>query len=129
MESGAEPGKANEKRIPVRSPKQSAVVPNLNHQGVLGFMHGSLYWGKKIRTLRVIDQTTREFPSNEVGTSVPVPGDGVVEGAGGLRMIRLDKGPELRVIAFPEWLGEYNIELAYTKAGEQQQNGFAERCN
>lgn len=122
------------KRIPARVPKPLSVLPQVNHQWALDFMHDPLYCGKKFKTLNVIDESTRECLAIEVDTSLPAQRvvrvmEQLKEQRGLPNQIRLDNGPELVAGVFADWCEEHGIELAYIKPGKPQQNGFAERFN
>lgn len=122
------------KRIPARVPKPLSVLPQVNHQWALDFMHDTLYCGKKFRTLNVIDESTRECLAIEVDSSLPAQRvvrvmEQLKEQRGLPNQIRLDNGPELVAGVFADWCEEHGIELAYIKPGKPQQNGFAERFN
>lgn len=118
----------------MRTPKPLAVLPKINHQWALDFMHDTLYCGKRFRTLNVIDEATRECLTIEVDTSLPAQRvvrvmEELREQRGLPNQIRLDNGPELVAGVFADWCEEHGIELAYIKPGKPQQNGFAERFN
>ena len=56
--------------MPKMVPKAMTVVERLNDQWALGFLHETLYSGKRFRALNVIDEVTRECLAIEADTSL-----------------------------------------------------------
>lgn len=120
--------------LPPRPRIPLEVIAAPNHQWALDFMHDTLYCGRRIRVLNVIDEGTRECLSIEVDTSLPalrlVRVMERLKAERGLpNQIRVDNGPELISIVFADWCRDNDIELVYIQPGKPQQNGFAERFN
>lgn len=88
-------------------------IPNI--QWVLDFMHDSLYFGKRFRTLNIIDEGTRECLAIEVDTSLPAE-----------RVIRV---LELISVSLLNYCEDNQIFLCHIQPGKPQQNGFIERFN
>jgi len=59
------------KTLPKRENKPLSVVAQPNIQWALDFMHDALFWGKRFRTLNIIDEGTHEYLAIEVDTSLP----------------------------------------------------------
>lgn len=120
--------------LPKRLSQPLAVLPQVNHQWALDFMHDTLYCGKRFRTLNVVDEGTRECLAIEVDTSLPaervVRVLEVLKVERGLpKQIRVDNGPELISAKLTDWCEAHDIELVYIQPGKPQQNGFVERFN
>lgn len=120
--------------LPKRTPKPLEVLPIVNHQWALDFMHDSLYCGKTFRTLNVIDEGTRECLAIEVDTSLPAARviralERLKEERGLPQQLRMDNGPEFISALLVDWCEENAIEMVYIKPGKPQQNGFVERFN
>ena len=98
-------------------------------------MQDALAWGRKIRTLPVVDVFTREPLAIEVDTSLP--GTRVVEVLERLVQARgacpkeiiLDNGPELTSRALDQWAYANGVRLHFIDPGKPQQNGYAESFN
>lgn len=57
--------------LPKRVAQPLAVLPQVNHQWALDFMHDTLYCGKRFRTLDVVGEGARECLAIEVDKSLP----------------------------------------------------------
>lgn len=106
-----------------------------NHQCCLDFVQDALAWGRKIRTLSVVDVFTREPLAIEVDTSLsgtrvievlerPVQARGACP-----KEIILDNGPELTSRALGQWAYEHSVRLRFIEPGKPQKNGHAESFN
>jgi putative transposase len=120
---------SREARLPLEAPRAP------NQQWCLDFVQDALAWGRKIRTLPVVDVFTREPLAIEVDTSLP--GTRVVEVLERLVQARgacpkeiiLDNGPELTSRALDQWAYENGVRLHFIDPGKPQQNGYAESFN
>ena len=56
--------------LPKRIAQPLEVLDHANHQWALDFMHDTLYYGKRFRTLNVVDEDTRDCLAIEVDTSL-----------------------------------------------------------
>ena len=104
------------KRLPIRDPLRMEVPDRPNAVWSVDFMNDSLYFGKRFRTLNVLDEGVREVLEIEVDTSLP--GERVVRVLERLKAwrglpeaIRCDNGPELVSQVFVEWCEENGVEL------------------
>jgi len=122
------------KRLPSRV-KQSLYQPNnVNEVWSIDFMSDSLWDGRRVRLLNIIDDYNREILAIEIDTSLPsLRVIRVLERlkvARGLpKMIRVDNGPEFISTKLNIWTRENQIELAFIQPGKPMQNGYVERCN
>jgi len=115
-----------------RIPLAGAEYPN--ERWAMDFVHDSLFNGRVIRCLTVIDVKSRFAPVIEVGFSLP--GERVVsvlerlkEQRGLPAVITVDNGPEFRSQALQTWATDNNITLAYSEPGKPTQNAFIESFN
>ncbi|MCV2883876.1 IS3 family transposase [Aestuariibacter sp. AA17] len=120
--------------LPKRIAQPLTVLKKVNHQWVLDFMHDTLYCGKRLRTLNIVDEGTRECLAIEEDTSLPA--DRVVRTLEQLKaerglpnQIRVDNGPEPISACLTDWCEEQKVKLVYVQPGKPQQNGFIERFN
>lgn len=122
------------KRLPART-KQMLFHPNgLNQVWSIDFMSDSLWDGRKIRLLNVIDDCNREVLWIETDTSLPAKRvirvlEALKEMRGLPQMIRMDNGPEFISNELDSWSKENKITLVFIQPGKPTQNAFVERCN
>jgi putative transposase len=100
----------------------------------LDFMSDSLYFGKRFRTLNIMDEGVREILHIEIDTSLP--GARVVEALERLKSwsgvpeaLRSDNGPEFISQALVDWCEENGVELRHIEPGKPNQNDYIERFN
>lgn len=122
------------KRLPTRERQSLIVVPMVNAVWALDFMFDSLYRGRTIRTLNVLDEANRGALGIEIATSIPALRvirflEQLIEIHGKPAAIRCDNGPELRSYAFTEWCNTKDINLMFIQPGKPDQNAFIERFN
>lgn len=116
-------------RVPLAAP----LGPN--EMWCLDFVQDTLSWGRKFRTLNVVDAFHRESLAGEVDYSLP--GERVVRVLDHLTEERsaipdtivLDNGPELTSKALDQWAYERGVKLHFIDPGKPQQNGFIESFN
>jgi putative transposase len=122
------------KRLPARV-KHTLFNPQMiNQTWSIDFMSDSLWDGRKIRLLNVIDDCNREVLWIETDTSLPTERViRVLEALKDLRglpqMIRVDNGPEFISHKLDLWCKANQIKLVFIQPGKPMQNGFVERCN
>ena len=115
-------------RVPIAVP----VCPN--DSWAMDFVHDSLFNGRAIRCLTMIDIKSRFIPAIEVAFSLP--GERVIsvlnrlkEQRGLPRAITIDNGPEFRSKALRKWAKDNNVRLDYIEPGKPTQNAFIESFN
>jgi putative transposase len=122
------------KRLPARV-KHALFNPQvINQTWSIDFMSDSLWDGRKIRLLNVIDDCTREVLWIEADTSLPTQRvirvlEALKETRGLPEMIRVDNGPEFISFKLDHWCKENHIALIFIQPGKPSQNAFIERCN
>ena len=125
-----------------RRRKRRAGVPRLplpaptapNQVWSLDFMADTLSSGRKLRTLNVVDDYTRECLAIEVDTSLPGARvvrvlERLVRERGRPRQIRTDNGPEFAGRALDQWCFAEGVEQHFIQPGKPMQNGYIESFN
>jgi len=109
-------------------------VTSRNERWSLDFVHDTLRNGRRIRTLNIVDDFTRECLAIEVDTSIS--GNRVsrvldrVAGTRGLpKTIVMDNGTELTSLAMLAWSAQHRVRLHYIAPGKPTQNAFIESFN
>jgi putative transposase len=97
-------------------------------------MSDSLWDGRKVRLLNILDDCNRELLWIEADTSLPSLRvlrvlEALKEFRGLPKMIRVDNGPEFISHRLDVWCKENQINLVFIQPGKPMQNGFVERCN
>lgn len=122
------------KRLPVRvkAPLLCPLGPNITWS--LDFMHDTLACGRKIRTLNIIDDFSREALGIVVDSGLPARRvirelEMLVSWRGKPEKIRSDNGPEFISAAMEEWCVENSIEWEFTQPGKPTQNSLVEHFN
>ena len=105
-----------------------------NERWAMDFMSDSLWNGRKIKILTVLDEFTKECLATEVDTSIS--GERVTRILDWLILIRgcpevitTDNGPEFAGIALDQWAYNNNVRLDFIKPGKPIQNAFIESFN
>lgn len=122
------------KRLPARAKQMLFHPDTINQVWSIDFMSDSLWDGRKIRLLNVIDDCTREVLWIETDTSLPTKRvirvlEALKETRGLPKMIRVDNGPEFISSKLDLWCKENEITLIFIQPGKPTQNAFIERCN
>lgn len=122
------------KRLPVRVKQQLYNPSKINEVWSIDFMSDSLWDGRKIRILNILDDFNREVLKIEVDTSLPTNRvirclSEIGQIRGFPNMIRVDNGPEFRSAKFDIWCKDNKIKLLFIQPGEPTQNAFIERLN
>jgi len=100
----------------------------------LDFMSDTLASGRKLRTLNIVDDYTRECLGIEVDTSLPGARvvrvlERIVGERGRPRQIRTDNGPEFAGRALDQWCFAQGVEQHFIQPGKPMQNGYIESFN
>lgn len=126
--------KRGRKRV-ARERLPAAVPARPNECWSLDFVSDTLWWGRKIRLLTVVDACTRESLAIEVDTSLSGARVArVLDQVTGTRgaapvEITLDNGPELTSKALDQWAYERGVRLRFIEPGKPVQNCFIESFN
>ena len=122
------------KRCPA-GPRQPLPVPTAANQvWSLDFMSDTLASGRKLRTLNLVDDFTRECLAIEVDTSLPGARvvrvlEWLVSERGRPRRIRTDNGPEFSGRALDQWCFAQGVQQHFIQPGKPMQNGYIESFN
>jgi putative transposase len=116
----------------LRQPLPAPTQPNQTWS--LDFMSDTLASGRKLRTLNLIDDFTRECLDIEVDTSLPGMRvvralERVIGVRGKPRQIRTDNGPEFAGRALDQWCFARGVEQHFIQPGKPMQNGYIESFN
>ena len=122
------------KRLPARVKQPLNAPPKADHMWSMDFMHDTLYYGKRFRTLNVFDEGVREVIAIEVDTSLPAERvirvlNQVKESRPLPRQIRVDNGPELISAKLVAWCEQHHVHLHHIQPGKPTQNAYIERFN
>jgi putative transposase len=100
----------------------------------LDFVSDSLQWGRKFRTLNIIDDCTRE--SLQIDVAFGITGERMTRVLDDIARERkypqtvvLDNGPEMRSSAMQKWAAKHGVKLAFIEPGKPIQNAFVESFN
>jgi len=124
----------SKKRLPARIKQQLFQPTQMNQVWSIDFMSDSLWDGRRIRLLNIIDDYNREVLTIETDTSLPTLRvirclNEIGEQRGFPKMIRVDNGPEFISAKLANWCKDKKIELIFIQPGEPTQNAFIERFN
>jgi len=109
-------------------------VSRPNERWAMDFVHDSLWNGRKLRALTVVDIFTKESLRIEVNTSINGSGvvralNKIVEARGLPEYITVDNGPEFRSKALDKWAYENQVILDFIRPGKPVDNCFIESFN
>ena len=122
------------KRLPARAKQQLFKPHAINQVWSIDFMSDSLWDGRKIRLLNVIDDFNREVLMIEADTSLPTLRvirclEEIAQQRGYPQMIRVDNGPEFISAKLDMWSKQRQIKLVFIQPGQPTQNAYIERLN
>ncbi|MDN7638789.1 IS3 family transposase [Burkholderia cepacia] len=116
----------------LRQPKH--IVTAINEIWSMDFVADALFDGRRLRTLTVVDNYTRECLAIEVGQSLK--GEHVVEALtritalrGHPATIKVDNGSEFISKAMDRWAYEHGVELDFSRPGTPTDNAKVESFN
>lgn len=106
-------------------------VTKPNQYWAMDFVSDTLFYGRRIRALAVIDLYTRESLAIEVDHSLPGQRvvrilDRLIEQKGTPEAITSDNGPEFTSIVMDKWAHENGIKLDFIRPGKPIENAYAE---
>ena len=122
------------RRVPHRVRQPLAAPPRLNQTWALDFMTETLYDGRRIRLLTMMDEGNREGLEIAMGVSLPSRRvtralDELVAMYGCPSAVRVDNGPEFTAQTFVDWCTEHRVAIHYIQPGKPDQNAYIERFN
>ncbi len=97
-------------------------------------MSDTLYDGRRIRVLTMLDEGNREALEIAMGVSLPSRRvtrelDQLVAVHGCPSAIRIDNGPEFTAQPFVDWCTDHGVAIHYIQPGKPDQNAYIERFN
>jgi len=106
----------------------------LNQTWALDFMTETLYDGRRVRLLTMIDEGNREGLEIAMGLSLPSRRvirvlDELVAVHGCPSAVRVDNGPEFTAQTFVDWCADHRAAIHYIQPGKPDQNAYIERFN
>jgi putative transposase len=122
------------RRVALGRGEPPAFVSMPNERWSLDFVHDTLQNARRMRTLNVVDDFTREALAIEVDTSISGLRvtrvlDRIAEGRGLPKTIVMDNGTELTSLAMLAWAAKHRVQLHYIAPGKPTQNAFVESFN
>jgi putative transposase len=122
------------KRLPARLKQQLFQPDQPNQVWSMDFMQDSLWDGRKVRLLNIIDDFNRQVLWIETDHGLPALRvirvlEQLQESRGLPKMIRVDNGPELISDRLANWCHDKNITLGFIQPGKPTQNAYIERFN
>ena len=122
------------RRVPRRIRQPLTAPPVLNQTWALDFMTETLYDGRRVRLLTIIDEGNREGLEIPMGLSLPSRRvtralDELVVVHGCPSAIRVDNGPEFTAQSFVDWCTAHGVAIHYIQPGKPDQNAYIERFN
>ena len=122
------------KRRVACSGEPAPIVAMYNECWSLDFVHDTLRNGRRIRTLNIVDDFTRECLAIEIDTSISGSRvarglDRIADARGLPKTIVMDNGTELTSLAMLAWSAERRVRLHYIEPGKPTHNAFIESFN
>jgi putative transposase len=122
------------RRVALGRGTPAPIVSTINERWSLDFVHDSLQSGRRIRTLNIVDDYTRECLAIEVDTSlsggrVARALDAIGSVRGFPQTIVMDNGTELTSLAMACWARDRKVRLHFIQPGKPTQNAFVESFN
>ena len=115
------------RRVALGRGTPAPIVSRLNQRWSLDFVHDTLSSGRRIRTLNIVDDFSRECLAIEVDTSLS--GQRVVRTLDAIASVRgypetivLDNGTELTSLAMLCWARDRRVRLHFIQPGKPAQN-------
>jgi putative transposase len=134
--------KENDLTLKTRKRRKRAAVVRIdlsapsgpNDRWTMDFMSDSLWNGRNIKVLTILDVFTKECLAIEVDTSINGARvtrvlDWISISKGCANIITTDNGPEFSGKALDKWAYENNVHLDFIKPGKPVQNAFIESFN
>ncbi len=115
---------------------RAPLVPaeNPNERWSMDFIHSRLIHGRRIKSLTIVDDCSREAPAIETDTSIPGARvvrvlDQLKDTRGLPKVIVIDNGPEFSGRVLDDWAWRNGVKLHFIDPGKPQQNAFIESFN
>ena len=123
------------RRAHIAVERQPLVLPlQANQTWSMDFVFDALSNGRKLKTLTIVDDCTKECV--EIGVDTRINGEAVtrildcaIRFRGKPKAIRTDQGPEFTGMALNKWAHANGIELLLIQPGKPTQNAYIESFN
>jgi len=124
----------HKRRLPARQAIAISIPATPNRMWSLDFMTDTLYDGRKVRILNIIDDYNRQALAMEADISIPAKQvtyilERLVETHGKPVAIRTDNGPEFISHRLTDWCHRNRIQMQFIQPGKPVQNSLIERFN
>lgn len=124
----------HKRRLPARQAVAISIPATPNRMWSLDFMTDTLYDGRKVRILNIIDDYNRQALAMEADTSIAAKQvtqilERLVEQHGKPVAIRTDNGPEFISHRLMDWCHRNRIRMQFIQPGKPVQNSLIERFN
>lgn len=124
----------HKKRLPSRQAVAMSTPERPLQMWSMDFMSDSLYNGRRVRVLNIIDDYNRQALRMEVGYSITAYRiiqilEQLVETYGKPMCVRTDNGPEFISHTLMDWCHKKRIQMHFIQPGKPMQNCFIERFN
>ncbi len=124
----------HKRRLPARQAVAISIPATPNRMWSLDFMTDTLYDGRKVRILNIIDDYNRQALAMEADTSIPAKQvtqilERLAETHGKPVAIRTDNGPEFISHRLMGWCHKNRIQMQFIQPGKPVQNSLIERFN
>lgn len=129
-------------QVPIRRKRKTArwrgerpaPTSHRNDRWAMDFVSDQLACGRRIRTLNIVDEHTRECLAIEVDTSIGSARvcrvlDRIVAERGHPERLLTDNGPEFTGKELDRWGYEHCVKLEFIQPGKPTQNAFVESFN
>lgn len=133
-EEGLQVPKRKKRKTAYGHREKPTAPARMNDRWSMDFVHDVTAHGRKIRSLNVVDDCTRECLWIEVDTSLG--GERVTRVLSCLVDLRgkpdrlvMDNGPEFTGHRLDQWAYENGVTLEFIEPGKPQQNGYVESFN
>jgi putative transposase len=122
------------KKLPVPERQPLLRPQHPNEVWSMDFLFDELANGRRIKTLTVVDDCSKEAVSIVVDTSIPALYvtrvlDQVAAERGLPKVIRTDNGPEFAGRTMQDWAARRGVELRFIQPGKPVQNAYIESFN
>lgn len=133
-EAGLMVRRRKRKRIAGVERQEKVVASRPNQSWSMDFVSDGLVDGRRLRTLNIVDDFTKECLAIEVDTSLPGRRvttilERLAESRGLPRSVTVDNGPEFAGKVLDEWAYGKGLRLNFIEPGKPQQNAYIESFN
>jgi len=134
QEAALQVRKRTKRRVAFGRGEPAPSVSSVNERWSLDFVHDTLQNNRRIRSLTIVDDFTRESLAIEVDTSISgarmsIVLDRIAEHRGYPNTIVMDNGTEMTSLAMLAWAAKRRVQLHYIAPGKPTQNAFIESFN